>query len=127
MGAGAGGPRRVGGSLKRLRQEVLDYFARVEEVDSDVAITGLPPQYPPAPKLLVLFNRCEDWNCLPLAGGLLDQPAYLMMALDAVRIAVKERLRIEAINMAATRKTEEVVGEKTQPLPGIRKSCKNNG
>ena len=92
----------------------------MEEVDSDVAITGLPPEYPPVPKLLVLFNRLEDWGCLPLAGGLLDQPAYLMMALGAVRAAVRERRRIETINAAAARTKEEVVGEKTQPLPGIR-------
>lgn len=90
----------------------------MEEADRDVATTGLPPEYPPAPKLLVLFNRLNDWGCLPLAGGLLDQPAYLMMALNAVRVAVKERRRIEAINAAAA-KVEEVVGEKTQPLPGI--------
>jgi hypothetical protein len=88
----------------------------VEEIDRDVVSTGLPLEYPPVPRLLVLFNRLEDWGCLPIAGGLLNQPAYLMMALGVVRAAVKERLRIEAINAAAI-KVEET--EKTQPLPGI--------
>jgi len=71
---------------------VLDYFIQVEEADELAKLTMQPPSYPPAPRLLVLYNRLKRWNALPVAGGFLSQPAYLMLALDVVEDAVSERI-----------------------------------
>ena len=56
---------------------------------------------------------------MPLAGGYMDQPAYLMLALDVVAEAVAERRKIEQINLRSQQ--EEVTpGKGTQGLPGLK-------
>ena len=78
-----------------------------------------PPSYPPAPRLLVLFNRLKRWNALPLPGGYMSQPAYLMLALDVVEDAVSERRKIEQINLRLQQEEIET-GKTTQGLPGLK-------
>lgn len=34
--------------------------------------------------LIGLYTRCRNWQALPFAGGVLDQPAWLMEALDLI-------------------------------------------
>ena len=56
---------------------------------------------------------------MPLAGGYMDQPAYLMLALDVVAEAVAERRKIEQISLRSQQEKVET-GKTTQGLPGLK-------
>lgn len=59
------------------------------------------PYFPPEVKYVVgVYERCRENRCLPRAGGLLDQPAWLMecfAVIDAVKAdkARQDRERAE--------------------------------
>ena len=40
---------------------------------------------------VIMWDRCKLWNCLPYAGGYLEQPHVLMKNLDTVELFVKHK------------------------------------
>jgi hypothetical protein len=45
--------------------------------------------------IINLYRMCQDLNCLPGPGGLLEQDAVLMFWFEVVMLADEERRRIE--------------------------------
>lgn len=83
-------------AMGEMKQAIYDaiatYYGRV-----NLARKGIDGGIPPAmPELMVLLNQMNQFQALPLAGGLLDQPYQLMLELswaeEAMRIfAPKEK------------------------------------
>lgn len=58
---------------------------------------------------------------MPVEGGYLNQPAYLMLMLDVVADALAERRKIEAINLRLQRE-ETTTTTKTEGSQGLPQS-----
>ena len=54
---------------------------------------------------------------MPVEGGYLNQPAYLMLMLDVVAEALAERRKVEAINLRLQQQVETATTTETQGLP----------
>lgn len=81
---------------------------RVGEAEEDAQ----PPQCQHALPVLVLYNRLRAWDCLPVSGGYLDQPALLMKFLEQIRLAYADHREIQEINR---RLGEGAGGDSTHP------------
>lgn len=64
----------------------------------------MPEVAPAEMELLRLWTRCKAFNRLPMAGGILEQPAWLMDAMDEIETTAQkvrakaeedERMRVE--------------------------------
>ena len=94
MAARPGGSSRVGGSLDLLRKEVADHLTQLEEAGEEAQF----PQCQHALPMLALYNDLQDWDCLPVDGGYLDQPALLMKFLKQIRLAYADYREVQEIN-----------------------------
>lgn len=82
--------------LAELRSEIEQYYElrdRAQET-SGVIEPGEPPF------VLVLYETCERWDKLPCSGGLLDQPATIIVAFQVIDSIKAERRRLEEIRRA---------------------------
>ena len=57
-----------------------------------------PPRCQHVISVLNLYNRLRAWNCLPVDGGYLDQPALLMKYLEQVRLGYADYREVQEIN-----------------------------
>ena len=53
---------------------------------------------PEPPDTYILLLDLENWNCLPLAGGYLNQPTCMMQELDSARLGRNDYKQIEIAN-----------------------------
>ena len=58
----------------------------------------VPPQLM---HVITLYNRCRANKCLPRAGGLLDQPAWLMELFGVIDSRREDKARLDRDNLAA--------------------------
>lgn len=62
------------------------------------------------PVELVIWDRCKTYHCLPYAGGLLEQPHWIMEAFDIIEAFMKQKKdeqQREAETQAAMQAAEE--------------------
>lgn len=57
-----------------------------------------PPRCQHVLSVLGLYNRLRAWECLPVAGGYLDQPALLMSFLEQVRLGYADYRETQEVN-----------------------------
>lgn len=65
--------------LDELRDNIQEYFGALNEIRF-----GLQVAVPQKPPTLIFFEQMDEFNRLPMAGGLLDQPYILMRELKIV-------------------------------------------
>lgn len=73
------GELKLSDALDELRQSIGEYFGALNELRF-----GLQVAVPPKPSSLIFFEQMEEFNTLPYAGGLLNQPYILMRELKIV-------------------------------------------
>ena len=65
----------------------MEWRRRLKRIESAVVAYLSTPEVKAAPPVLTLALRLRQWQSLPVAGGLLDQPESLMQQIDTALAA----------------------------------------
>ena len=75
------GIKRVNESLEELRNYLLDFYGKINEVKAGAASTKDLLEEPEA---VALYRKCKSMNTLLVSGGLLDQPHIWLLEWNIV-------------------------------------------
>lgn len=104
--------------ILKAKKKLLEYLDGIAQtrvrLDEEIrqAVRAFVENDEAMPDELYLALQCEKWNTLPVSGGLLEQPDWLMTAMS-IAMSEYDRLQEEQIqDTIAKVKAEEIIEEK---------------
>lgn len=94
------GKKVVEGGLRRLREELQDYFGALNELQAGIKGTKIPDQ----PEALKKWRQCQTLGLPLCSGGVMDQPHIWLME---IAVVIEMQQLFAALERAAAEQSGE--------------------